>query len=83
MHSYQTPEGLVRLRAVANNALGGVECPAVEETVVVQEGNLGGMVIVLAKESLKVPEYSMRARRRRFEAKELQSVQLSKYEVRK
>jgi hypothetical protein len=48
MHSHQIPEGLVRLQAIADNALGGFECAAVEETVVVQEENLGGMVIVLA-----------------------------------
>ena len=38
----------MRLRAIADNVLGGVECAAVEETVVVQEESLGGMVIVLA-----------------------------------
>jgi hypothetical protein len=77
---------LVR-QAVADNAFGGVDC-AVEETVVVQEENPGGMVIFLVEESLKVLEYSMRSsvdylqsevfvRKRRFE-EELLSVQVSK-----
>jgi hypothetical protein len=50
---------LVR-QAVADNAFGEVDC-AVEETVVVQEENPGGMVIFLVEESLKVLEYSMRS----------------------